>query len=327
LSRDSTPPYVQVVLDEPIHALARDAFILRHPSGQKTLAGGIVLDPQPPIRGRRKPGASRCSLRSISATPRARWRTCCRSLPTDRPRPVHAGWNLGADEVERLWQNSGLARFEGRGYDATRWRHGRDAIVNEVSRVHATHPDSFGPSAAQLLRSDVLPAGRQFRRALLESLIKDRELVREGGQVRRPTHEIELSATELVLWRRISPLLGPGRRPMTVHDIAKQEKLDYKVVNHVVERAARAGHVVKIAVGRFLHKSAILQLAAEAEALAASSREGSFDAASFRDRSGLGRNVSIELLEYFDRIGFTQRFGDLRRVNKPAASVVSAERL
>ena len=55
LSREADPPYVQIVLDEAVHALAKDAFILRHAGGKKTLAGGTVLDPFPPLRGRRRP--------------------------------------------------------------------------------------------------------------------------------------------------------------------------------------------------------------------------------------------------------------------------------
>jgi len=33
-------------------------------------------------------------------------------------------------------------------------------------------------------------------------------------------------------------------------------------------------------------------------------------ATAFRDRSGIGRNLAIEVLEYFDRIKFTRRVGD-----------------
>ena len=111
---------------------------------------------------------------------------------------------------------------------------------------------------------------------------------------------------------------------MTLHDIAAKQKLDPKIVKRVLERAARAGYVVRIAAGRFLHKSAFLDLAVRAETLAANSNGGLFDAAAFRDRSDLGRGISIELMEYFDRIGFTQRVGDQRRVLKPAAAVLDA---
>ena len=39
-----------------------------------------------------------------------------------------------------------------------------------------------------------------------------------------------------------------------------------------------------------------------------------FTVRQFRDASGVGRNVVIEVLEYFDGRGFTQRIGDTRRV-------------
>jgi selenocysteine-specific elongation factor len=323
LSHGTNPPYAQIVLDEPVHALAKDAFILRHAGGQKTLAGGTVLDPFPPRRGRRRP--ERTAVLAALDQPDAR-SALANLLPVapdgiDLDRFALA-WNIRPDEIETLWGSVGLARFGGRGYDAAEWRLGRDALLAEVTRFHATHPDSFGPSVARFLWTDGVTGRRRCRRAILESLIHDKELVREGAQVRRPTHVIELSEAEKVLWRRIAPLLGPDRRPMTLHDIAAQQKLDLKIVKRILERTTRAGYVVRISAGRFLHKSAFLDLAVRAETLAANSNGGLFDAAAFRDRSDLGRGISIELMEYFDRIGFTQRIGDQRRVLKPAASVL-----
>jgi selenocysteine-specific elongation factor len=323
LTHDTNPPYVQIVLDEPVHALAKDAFILRHAGGQKTLAGGTVLDPFPPLRGRRRP--ERTAV--LAALDQSDARSAFANLLPVAPDGIDLdrfalAWNIRPDEIEALWGRVGLARFGGRGYDAAEWRRGRDDLLAEVARFHATHPDSFGPSVAQLLRTDGVPGRRQCQRAILESLIHDKELVREGPQVRRPTHVIELSEAEKVLWRRIAPLLGPDRRPMTLHDIAAQQKLDLKIVKRILERTTRAGYVVRITAGRFLHKSAFLDLAVRAETLAANSNGGLFDAAAFRDRSDLGRGISIELMEYFDRIGFTQRIGDQRRVLKPAATVL-----
>ena len=42
-------------------------------------------------------------------------------------------------------------------------------------------------------------------------------------------------------------------------------------------------------------------------------------AAAFRDRAGIGRNVAIEVLEYFDRVKFTRRVGDAHELLRPAA--------
>jgi len=58
-----------------------------------------------------------------------------------------------------------------------------------------------------------------------------------------------------------------------------------------------------------------------AEELAASCDSGRFDARGFRDASGIGRNLAIDVLEFFDRKGFTRRVGDLRVVVKAAQSL------
>jgi selenocysteine-specific elongation factor len=326
LSVDANPLYVQIVLDKPVHALALDRFILRDADGRKTVAGGVVLDPFPQIRGRRRPER----IAMLTALDQPDVRKVFASLLTVAPDGIELerfaqAWNISSDEAETLLESVGHARFEGRVYDANQWRQGRDALLAELTRFHAAHPDSFGPATAQLLRADLFTGGRTFRHAIFNSLIRDKELVRDGTQVRRPTHEIELSVPENVLWRKLSPLLGPERQPMTVHDIAREQELDFRIVNTVLERASRAGYVVRINDRRYLHKAVIPELATEAEALAASSSDGLFDAATFRDQANLGRRVSIELLEYFDRIRFTQRVGDQRRVLKPATAIFQHE--
>ena len=42
---------------------------------------------------------------------------------------------------------------------------------------------------------------------------------------------------------------------------------------------------------------------------------------SSRDASGIGRNVAIQVLEFFDKLGLTVREGDARRINRPSAEI------
>jgi len=42
------------------------------------------------------------------------------------------------------------------------------------------------------------------------------------------------------------------------------------------------------------------------------------NAARFRDRIGTGRKLAIQILEFFDRIGFTRRVGDSHVLRQPA---------
>ncbi|MBM3561280.1 MAG: hypothetical protein FJX53_15680 [Alphaproteobacteria bacterium] len=83
------------------------------------------------------------------------------------------------------------------------------------------------------------------------------------------------------------------------------------------------GWLFRVADNRYFPPTALAELAAMVEELAANG-EG-FNAAQYRDRSSVGRNVAIELLEFFDRIGFTHRIGELRRPLKPGKGLFMVE--
>ena len=63
-----------------------------------------------------------------------------------------------------------------------------------------------------------------------------------------------------------------------------------------------------MAENRYYLPETIMNLAEFTEKLSKSSpEEESFSVIQFRDESGIGRNLCIEILEYFDRVGFTRR--------------------
>ena len=81
-----------------------------------------------------------------------------------------------------------------------------------------------------------------------------------------------------------------------------------------MNRAERLGRVAKVADNRYFLAATLTQLAKIAGELAEASAEGAFTAQMFKDRSGVGRNLTIHILEYLDRIGATRRIGDARIV-------------
>ena len=49
---------------------------------------------------------------------------------------------------------------------------------------------------------------------------------------------------------------------------------------------------------------------------------GKFSAAQVRDKTDIGRGRAIEILECFDRLGITQRVGDLRVMRKDYTAIL-----
>ncbi|HVL35299.1 MAG TPA: SelB C-terminal domain-containing protein, partial [Burkholderiales bacterium] len=144
-----------------------------------------------------------------------------------------------------------------------------------------------------------------------ETLVREAALVREGPHVRLASHRAELNPADAALWHKVRAALeAAALRPPTLAELAAALALEPRKLEAALSRAARQGLVVRVSKNRFFLPAALarLQDIARAEARAA----GTLTAATFRDRSGIGRNLAIEVLEYFDRAKFTRRVGDAR---------------
>jgi len=151
--------------------------------------------------------------------------------------------------------------------------------------------------------------------AAIRSLIDDQQVVREGVSLRLPEHRAVLRPAEQALLDRIiAPLRDAGIRPPIVGELAALLGLERAELLAFARDMARRGHLLPIAPNRFFVPESLAELAAIAARLADASADGSFDAASYRDASGLGRNLTIEVLEFLDRSGITRRIGERRKM-------------
>ena len=73
---------------------------------------------------------------------------------------------------------------------------------------------------------------------------------------------------------------------------------------------------MKVTAERFYTRPTVATLAAVAEATAKAQPDGMFTAAQYRDATGVGRSLAIEILEFLDTLGITQRLGDARKMRR-----------
>jgi selenocysteine-specific elongation factor len=79
-------------------------------------------------------------------------------------------------------------------------------------------------------------------------------------------------------------------------------------VREVLRKQVRQGGVYQVVRDLFYDRERIAELA---EIVGAATRErGDINAARFRDALGLGRKRAIQILEFFDRVGYTRRVRD-----------------
>ena len=73
---------------------------------------------------------------------------------------------------------------------------------------------------------------------------------------------------------------------------------------------------MNVTADRFYPRATLATLAAIAQATAQAQPNGQFTAAQYRDATGVGRSLAIEILEFLDTLGITQRIGDARKMRK-----------
>ena len=318
---------VQLVLDQPIGALRGDRLVLRDQSARRTIAGGRVIDPFAPARGRAKPER----LAVLGALERTAAADALAGLLELSPAGVDLArlaqaWNLPADDADRLWQRVPMVRVDGAGADfafaPSHWDGLRRDAVAALARGHERTPGRSGLEDATLRRALTRRVPAQAFEAVVAELIDGGEVVRDAAYLRLPEHRAVLAPKDAALWQGVRTLLDDaGLRPPPVREIATALALPAQDTERFLVRAGRLGLVVRVTDNRFFLPGTLLQLAEIAGALARDQPDGLFSAAGFRDRSGIGRNLAIEVVEYFDRAGFTRRIGDARRVLRPAAEV------
>ena len=309
---------VQLVFDAPVCALPGDRFIVRNAQASRTVGGGRVLDPFGPARKRRTDerrawldalrvwldehaveplleqaprGMLRSTLMHLTGLPAVLLR-----LPeTALTIPLHG---KTADDALIVLQGH--------------WQNMRQQVLNALETFHARVPDEQGPDIARLRRIAAPLVEDALWRALIDTLVAEGAVKRSGPWVHLPEHAVLLDANEETLAEQLLPLIAQGRfDPPWVRDLATATQTPEDKVRQLLRKLARQGEVYQVVRDLFYHPDVVRELARLVASLTLE-QGGALGASAFRDATGLGRKRAIQILEFFDRVGYT-RFHRERR--------------
>src|SRR4029077_5421496 len=182
-----------------------------------------------------------------------------------------------------------------------------------LAAFHAKNPDELGTDAGRARRMWLPQLGRAARAALIDELVAEKRIARSGPWLHLPNHSVNLSRAEQQLAERLLPLVEDGRfDPLWVRDLARKIGSAEQQVRQLLLRLTRRGDVYQVVKDLFYSKCAVAELATLAADLERA--DGEVRAAEFRDRTGLGRKRAIQILEFFDRVGYTRRVREAHRL-------------
>ena len=301
----------QLVFEQPVCASTGDRFVVRDARASATIGGGVVLDPEAPQRRRRSPqrlawlAALEAMLAGEGAAPllaQAPQGVALEVLARRLRRPLeHIA--LPADAV-RLGNHAITSAH----HDALALR-----IEDWLRDWHAAHPDDPGLDTGRLRRLVFPTLDATLLAAVLDVLQDEGRLRRNGAWWHLPGHGPRVAEGERALLDRLLPLLlDGGFDPPWVRTLAASIDHGEDTVRGVLRRAAARGEAWQVVHDLFYHPARIAELAGIGRMLA--QQADGVGAAAFRDAVGLGRKRSIQLLEFFDRAGYTRRSGDVHRL-------------
>ena len=300
---------------------------MRDASARRTLAGGTVLDAIAPARYRQTPERLDYLQTQRAEDPVARLQGALRQA---RFGMDGAAWLRGCGYLRWPFDPATCCDAlidSGRQWLISRERlaEAENTVLQALQGFHAKYPEEIGPDLqrARRLAAPAMPAELW---AQLTNYLRDAgRLGWRNGFLHLPEHGVQLQAAEKAVAERALPLLLDGRfDPPWVRDIAATTHLPEMQVRRVLARMATGGDVYQVVKDLYYHPDAMQELAAIVRMIA--QEQGRIAAAAFRDATGLGRKRAIQILEFFDRIGFLRRVGDAHLLRVGTALFPPAER-
>ena len=318
--------FVRLRLERPAVLTRGDRFILRAYSPPLTIAGGQVLDPQPPRGGIRTAAARRRLERLLDGVVEEAPATRDLAFGVLVSERGIAGLPLAAlvtragvspesvdDVAGRLVASATVRRIGDLIVDAAALAEVSDRLVDMVTTFHAAHPLSEGlprEEARERLFRHGAPAVFE---AVLAQLVGVGRL-RARDHLALTSHQVTLSPEETRASEAVRAVLGDaGLRPPAPAAIREQVGCDTAMLDRVLKLLVRQQRVVRV--GTLVFDSAALEtLKQDVSSRKTSAGAGTIDVGTFKDRYGISRKFAVPLLEYLDRERVTRRIGQQRIV-------------
>jgi selenocysteine-specific elongation factor len=311
--------FCQIALTEPLITLKGDRFILRDETAQRTIGGGIVIRPAAAKHRRGEPGLL-ARLASLEGGNEAALigeggefavsLTAAAQLLNRREEDVKV--RLAASDAIHAFNVDGDAHFA---LEQT-CRRVKAALLAALGSWHSVHPLATGMDLeeARTALRDRVPV--KIFRMLVEEMVADRAVVREGSALRLPEHRIAVPENDRALVDQIRTLLQ--RTPLSPPDVKQltaQLTVDRVRLIGLLRALEKQRELVAVSADLYFPADSVKRV--REDLIRWLSTKDAITPAEFRDQYQTSRKYVIPLLEYFDREGVTVRMGEVRRLKRP----------
>ncbi|WP_417616424.1 selenocysteine-specific translation elongation factor [Oceanisphaera sp.] len=303
----------QLVFERPLCAMPGDRFIIRNAQARHTLGGGRVLDAKGPDRKRRSPA-------------RLAWLAAIADYLTSQnlaPLLQQAPYGIASPDLQRLvkgeveqlalpdesvWLKPATSKQVAVLIHQGVWQPLLQRIETTLEQAHQRYPDEPGIEAARLRRMTDPSMPLSLWQSALHTLVQQQRLRVKGAWYHLPQHTVSFSEQEQHLAEQILSLSHQGRYdPPWVRDMATLLEVPEQDIRQLGRKLVQHGKLYQVQPDLLYHHQHIEQLA---QLLRQYPQDQGVKAAELRDELGLGRKRTLQILEFFQRIGYSRRLQD-----------------
>ncbi len=185
-------------------------------------------------------------------------------------------------------------------------------IVDLLTSFHQHNPQKVGLDKEELRSKEFSFLNPKVFRAVLASLVKQKNIASEDALVRLFAHKVVFQADESKTQQDLLDFYTAcGLKTPTIKEAyAKFPKLDSSFIKDMLMVLVAQQSMVKVNEDLYFTAASLEKL--QGDLVEFITREGDIDAPRFKELTGLTRKFSIPLLEHFDKQKLTLRVGDKR---------------
>lgn len=296
----------ELLLDVPLWLADNDRLILRDIGAKQTLAAARVLLLASPKRGKRQPEFIAWLHQLEQAQNDAESITLYLQQHPRRLAELSWARQLSEDMLLSLAFEPYPDVIDGYMILPQTIQDWRQRLLNAMEHYHRSHGDRPGLGRDRLRRIALPehPCGPVCH--VIDELVNTGRLVNRRGWLHLPDFAIRFEPQETALWQRAEPLFAD--EAWWVRDLARELGCAEDVIRQALRKAAQSGLITAVVKDRYYSHR---QISCFANIIRQRAAEGlSTSAGDFRDRLGVGRKLAIQILEFFDRCGYTRRKGN-----------------
>ncbi|MFK8018750.1 MAG: selenocysteine-specific translation elongation factor [Pseudomonadales bacterium] len=319
---DGPKGFVQLLVSTPITCCYGDRFLLRDNSEEFILAGGKVCDPfAEAISASRKGRES--YLRALN---KPALKDALHALLIEQQYEVNI---TQLSQARNISQGACIQTLVDSGFEEQTRRYSHEAatycvatsmftdseqkIMQSIKAWHQTRKQDDGIPVNSLLEKIKTPASKALLLAAITGLIQQGKISLRGGLLSILGHESGLSKEHQQTWNKVRNILEKSAPVIpSISELQQALQLDKDPLLKAINAATRKKLINKVSDRRYALPATLYAFGRIVNEMTQESDK--IEVRRFKQEAGIGRNLSVELLEYFDTIRFTQRRGEHRVV-------------